>query len=148
MVLVVINRSFDTKLGLFEEIPPLNISTSSPPPTPASRWGTTEGINTSTAGTTQVITSVTAKASSEGVNIESSTIKTSLGTVTTTTITSNSTDVFGCTTIQSTQPPGLEEKDVVPSGTVYSIDEETGRESPDLEQQKDKTADNVQEENK
>jgi len=36
----------------------------------------------------------------------------------------------------------------VPSGTVYSIDEETGRESPDLEQQKDKTADNVQEENK
>ena len=127
---------------------PLNILTSSPPPTPASTWGTTEGINTPTADTTQVITSVTAKASSEGVNIESSTIKTSLGTVTTTTITSNSTDVFGCSTIQSTQPPGLEEKDVVPSGTVYSIGEETGRESPDLEQQKDKTADNVQEENK
>ena len=69
-------------------------------------------------------------------------------TVTTTTITLNNTDVFGCTTIQPIQPPGLEEKDVVPSGTVHSIGEETGRESPDLEQQKDKTADNVQEENK
>ena len=46
------------------------------------------------------------------------------------------------------KPPGLEEKDMVPLGTVYSIDEETGRESPDLEQQKDKAADNVQEEKK
>ena len=147
MVLVVINHSFDIKLGLFEEIPPLNFSTSSPPPTPASRWGTTEGINTPTAGTTQVITSVRAKAPSEGVNIECSTIKTSLGTGTTT-ITSNSTDVFGCTTIQPIQPPGLEEKGMVPLGTVYSIDEETGRESPDLQQEKDKAADRVQEENK
>ena len=30
------------------------------------------------------------------------------------------TDVFGCSTIQSSQPPGLEEKDAVPSGTVYT----------------------------
>ena len=83
-----------------------------------------------------------------GANIESSTINTFLGTVTTTTITSNSTDTFGSITIQSTQPPSLEEKDVVPSGIVYRIGKETGKESPDLEQQKDKAADNINEENK
>ena len=68
--------------------------------------------------------------------------------MTTTTITANSTDIFGSITIQSTQPPSLEENDVVPAGIVYSIGEETGKESPDFEQQKDRAADNINEENK
>jgi len=43
--LVVINGSSDTEPGLFEEKPPLNVSTSSPSPTPTAGWGTTEDEN-------------------------------------------------------------------------------------------------------
>ena len=36
----------------------------------------------------------------------------------------------------------------MPSGIVYRIGKETGKESPDLEKQKDRAADNINEENK